>query len=109
MGYEKPTRVHEELKLEFPLDAGDTAIGTLYLKRPRAKEMGLLPTSLKGCKVQDLHPFFAALCGLTMREFDMLEGPDYAKVMDIGGKYINEIPQTGPSESSSSADTPTGG
>lgn len=102
-----PERPHVELKLTRPLVQGSDTIDTVYVLRPKGKEMGLVPLDAK--RMADMHPFAAMLSGLTVRELEMLDVEDYMAVQTLVRSFVAEFPQTGPSDASSSADTRTGG
>jgi hypothetical protein len=109
-----PERPHKVLTLRSPIreggEKGHVFIDVIYVKRPRAKEMRLVPTNLGGTGglVGDLFPFAQQLCGLTAAEFDQLEFVDLMPLMEIVGGFVQEFPPGGPSTSSDSLGSSTG-
>jgi Phage tail assembly chaperone proteins, E, or 41 or 14 len=89
-----PDRPHEVYKLKVPIEASGEKIDTVYVKRPKGKEMRLFPSEVK--VLGDLHPFLAKICGLTAEQVDELDAADYKGISDVVQGLVSGFPPTGP-------------
>jgi hypothetical protein len=100
-----PDRPHEVYKLTTPIKASGEELDTVYVKRPKGKEMRLFPAEVKN--LGDLHPFMAKVCGLTAEQIDELDAADYKAISDLIQGLVANFPPTGPGASPSSGQSST--
>lgn len=109
MALQVPSRRHQKVELQFPIEIDGEKQTCLYVMRPRGFELRLIPAPTPGSKLisGDYHPFAAKCCGIKVSDLEKLEAEDYQAVMEAAQAYAQEFPPTGSSAAPSSPEPST--
>ena len=75
-------------KLQFPVEYGDEVITELKIRRPRGKELKLMPMDTPK-DFQLSHEIAATLCGQPPQLLDILEKPDWMAVIRMANDFLS--------------------
>jgi hypothetical protein len=83
------------LTLTKPVVRGSTEITELVMRKPKARDLRLLPLDLKSASMGALFDLAAMLCGQPPSVIDDLEAEDSIKLIDMVTDFLPDSPPTG--------------
>lgn len=87
-----------KIKLKYPLENGEDKLSELTATRPKGKHLKKLPIGYfdnPEAKLEGIVPFVCFWLGITIEQFDEMDGEDVFVIMEAMASFLTVSPATG--------------